>query len=404
MNLSRLQFEQIQRIASEQQATIVEYSLIGIRHKNSITRKHPGGELFIWVVHPDGHLDFRRVDIQPLIAASQAQISQIEPVYSVYKIHEALGLSGRTGQSARRNVQFLRRELRYFHRLLIAPIASLLPTDPNAHVIFIPQHALFLLPFCALQDNDGYYLIEKHTPIIAPSIQILERTHRQGQRSQDMNDKLLIVGNPLMPEIRTAVDQLPEKLSQLPNAQKEAEDIADLFHTEALTGAAATKPVVLERMLEARIIHLATHGLLDEILGMGLPGAIALAPTDDNPETMTDNMSLLTSEEILRLKLKALLVVLSACNTGKGRVTGDSIIGLSRSFIAAGVPSLIVSLWSVPDAPTAFLMTEFYQALQQKQDVAQALRSAMLITKKQHGNLAAWGAFTLIGESQTKVF
>ncbi|MEW6495485.1 MAG: CHAT domain-containing protein, partial [Cyanobacteriota bacterium] len=100
------------------------------------------------------------------------------------------------------------------------------------------------------------------------------------------------------------------------------------------------------------------------------------------------------------LKLNAELVVLSACNTGRGKITGDGVIGLSRSFISAGVPSVIVSLWAVPDAPTAFLMTEFYNNLQNNPDKAIALRQAMLTTMQQHPNPRAWAAFTLIGEAQ----
>lgn len=100
------------------------------------------------------------------------------------------------------------------------------------------------------------------------------------------------------------------------------------------------------------------------------------------------------------MKLNAELVVLSACDTGRGRITGDGVIGLSRSLITAGVPSVIVSLWSVPDAPTASLMTQFYQNLKQNPDKAQALRQAMLTTMKQHPNPRKWAAFTLIGEAE----
>ena len=100
------------------------------------------------------------------------------------------------------------------------------------------------------------------------------------------------------------------------------------------------------------------------------------------------------------LKLNAELVVLSACHTGQGEITGDGVIGLSRSLIAAGVPSAIVSLWAVPDTPTALLMTEFYRHLQQNPDKAQALRSAMLTTMKQYPEPINWAAFTLSGEAQ----
>ncbi len=100
------------------------------------------------------------------------------------------------------------------------------------------------------------------------------------------------------------------------------------------------------------------------------------------------------------MKLKAELVVLSACNTGRGTITGDGVIGLSRSLISAGVPSVVVSLWSVPDAPTATLMTDFYTALQHTPDKAQALRQAMLHTIKDHPEPRDWAAFTLIGETK----
>ncbi|MEP0857438.1 CHAT domain-containing protein [Trichocoleus sp. ST-U3] len=75
--------------------------------------------------------------------------------------------------------------------------------------------------------------------------------------------------------------------------------------------------------------------------------------------------------------LKAELVVLSAFDTGRGRITGDGVIRLSRVFISARVPSVQVSLWAIPAAPTSFLMTKFYNNLQGNPDRAAALRSAM---------------------------
>ena len=93
-------------------------------------------------------------------------------------------------------------------------------------------------------------------------------------------------------------------------------------------------------------------------------------------------------------------MVLSACDTGRGRISGDGVIGLSRSLISAGVPSVLVSLWSVPDAPTEQLMTEFYQNQQKNPDKAQALRQAMLKIMKKHPNPRDWAAFTLIGEAE----
>jgi CHAT domain-containing protein len=99
------------------------------------------------------------------------------------------------------------------------------------------------------------------------------------------------------------------------------------------------------------------------------------------------------------LQLNAELVVLSACDTGRGKITSDSVIGLSRSLILAGMSSVMVSLWSVPDAPTAELMAEFYQNWQERKlDNAQALRQAMLTIMKIHPNPRAWADFILIDE------
>jgi CHAT domain-containing protein len=196
-----------------------------------------------------------------------------------------------------------------------------------------------------------------------------------------------------MPFLAAQAGEPAEQLGSLPGAEQEATAIAPLLGTQAITGDRATKAAIVQRMPQERIIHLATHGLLDDFKGLGIPGAIALAPSGK------DN-GFLTADEILDLKLNAELVVLSACDTGRGRLTGDGVIGLSRSFIAAGVPSLVVSLWAVPDAPTAFLMTAFYQNLTQAPDKAQALRRAMLDTLKQYPDPKDWAAFTLIGEAE----
>jgi CHAT domain-containing protein len=119
---------------------------------------------------------------------------------------------------------------------------------------------------------------------------------------------------------------------------------------------------------------------------------VALAPSGQ------DN-GLLTSGEIFDLKLNVDLVVLSACDTGRGEITGDGVMGLSRSLIAAGAPSVVVSLWAVNDRSTSLLMSDFYRQLQTNPNKAQALRQSMLTTMKQYPNPSDWAAFTLVGES-----
>jgi CHAT domain-containing protein len=383
---------QIQQIAKDQNATLVEYSIINDEFQVGGKQQTKESELYIWVIKPTGEVTFRRADLKPLW---QQQSTTLEGLVSDSR--KSIGARGRgLGAVARVDEESQTNRLQQLHQLLIDPIADLLPTDPNARVVFIPQNTLFLVPFPALLDASSKYLVEKHTILTAPAIQVLEFTRQRRQFVPGEAKDVLVVGNPTMPRVSSGIGQPPQQLPSLPAAQQEATEIATLFNTQAITGNGATKAVVVQKMSQARVIHLATHGLLDYLkIFLGLPGAgaVALAPSGQ------DN-GLLTTEEILNLKLNAELVVLSACDTGNGKITGDGIIGLSRSLITAGVPSVIVSLWSVPDAPTAFLMTQFYKNLQQNPDKAQALRSAMLITMKQHPNPKDWAAFTLIGEAE----
>jgi len=394
--------QQIKQIAKEQNATLVEYSII----RNEA--------LYIWVIKPTGEITFRSVDIKSLdinlpeategtrVSAATGRRGLNEQYTAISEMirgtRDALGVSGdiTNQQAANRpnstpaEPRIIYPKLQQSYQLLIQPIADLLPADPNAAIIFIPHQSLFLVPFVALQDPAGQYLIEKHTILTAPAIQILQLTRQSRQKVRQLSlQNNLVVGNPTMPKIGNP----PRQLDPLPGSEQEAIIIAKLLNTQAITGSQATKSSIVQQMLKARIIHLATHGLLNEVKRRDLPGAIALAPSGNDD-------GLLTSSEILDLKLNAELVVLSACNTGRGKLTGDGVLGLSRALISAGVPSILVSLWFVPDDSTAELMAEFYRQLQQNPNKAQALRQAMLITMKMHPNPQDWAAFTLIGEAE----
>jgi CHAT domain-containing protein/tetratricopeptide (TPR) repeat protein len=388
---------EIKRISKAQNSTLVQYSIIYDGFKVAGKQEVKESELYIWVIKPTGEVTFRKADLKPLWQKENTTLDQI-----VTTSRESIGVRGTAFRgievSYNPDAPKAKNKLKRLHELLIDPIADLLPKNPNARVTFIPQSSLFLVPFPALQDKDGKYLIEKHTILTSPSIQVLDLTRKQKQRIGNkpiQGNNLLIVGNPTMPAVSPKIGESPRQLSALPGAELEANAIANLFKAKPLTGNQATETEVTKRLSQAKFIHLATHGLFNDI--QGLNSAIALAPGNKNNEK-TDG--LLTAGEILDLKLNAELVVLSACDTGRGKISGDGVIGLSRSLISAGTPSVLVSLWAVPDAPTAELMTEFYQNLQKSPDKAQALRQAMLKTMKQHPNPSAWAAFTLIGEAE----
>lgn len=374
--------EDIRKVAKEQNATIVQYSIII-------------SEIYIWVIKPTGEITFRKADLKPLWEKENTTLAEL-----VSNSRTQIGVRSRAagGLISSYNPKKANNRFKQLHSLLIKPIENLLPKNPDERVIFVPQGSLFLVPFPALQDAEGKYLIEKHTILTAPSIQVLDLTRKQRNRVSQIHQKsakqdILIVGNPTMPSVSPEIGAPPKQLPKLPGAENEAKAIAKLFNTKPLIGKDATETIVRQRFSEAKIIHLATHGLLDDFKDGSVPGAIALAPS------AKDN-GLLTANEIFDLQINADLVVLSACDTGQGKLTGDGVIGLSRSLISAGAPSVVVTLWTIPDNPTAMLMTEFYRQLQQNPDKARALRQAMLTTMKKHQNPRDWAAFTLIGEAK----
>ncbi|MDB9312875.1 CHAT domain-containing protein [Spirulina sp. CS-785/01] len=295
--------------------------------------------------------------------------------------------------------------LQKLHNLLIEPIADLLPNTANDAVIFIPDEDLFFVPFPALITPSGDYLIDHHTLSTAPSIQLLEATHQQktGTFATLQGENALIVGNPVMPDYYDLIARRVKSLDPLPHSQREAETIAQLLQTSPLLRDAANETAITEKMPQAKLLHFATHGLLDGFRGITRYnlGAVALAsdPNYDPQDPFnTANDGLLTAQEIYEMQLNADLVVLSACKTGLGRVTSDGIVGLSRAFINAGVPTVVMSLWDVPDAPTADLMTMFYENLQNGQNKAQAMREAMLRIKEEHPEPKHWAGFTVMGK------
>ncbi|WP_234406996.1 CHAT domain-containing protein, partial [Limnothrix sp. PR1529] len=333
-------------------------------------------------------------------------------------------------------------ELKRLYQLLIAPIAPQLPRDPNQRLVFVVQGATNLVPFAALQNPNGDYLVQTQTIATTPSLQVLAIAEQRRKTQTPAAQPGLVVGNPvLMPEVPAGPDGQRERLAPLPGAETEAQAVAQMLGVQPLLTDQATKSAIVAEMPNQRILHFATHGVLDldanlnefgrprdpnapkarrggvivspgsviiggnvtvngnnanlALAGEGVvqpavPGLLALAPSrgDDG---------LLRAAEIATMRLQAQLVVLSACNTGRGRITGDGVMGLARSFLVAGVPTVVASLWKVPDNPTKTLMIAFYQALQRNPDTAVALRSAMLETIKQHPNPRDWSAFITVG-------
>ena len=384
--------EKIREIAKTQNATLVEYSLIDSSPRFATLGKVSATELLIWVVQPTGEVALRQLDLKELQTKDlQYQQHSDRPEYISYLLDKTKKsiLTEQVNPGNDSSPQ-----LKQLHQLLIEPIAGLLPKDSNARIIFIPHRELFLVPFPALLDADGKYLIEKHTISIAPSIQILDSTYQLQQKNAGIVKDIMVVGDP------TIAEEIKQRygLDSEPVFEQEANEVANLLNAEAIIGEQAKKETILNQLPQARIVHLSTHGQFDEDQGLG--SFIVLAPS-------ANNNGLLTAEEIIAeygsskgTPLRAELIVLSACRTAQGKITGDGVIGLSRSLIAAGVPSAVISLWSVDANSSIPLMKAFYKNLQQNPDKALALSQAMRSTMKKYPQPGDWAAFTLIGEAK----
>ncbi len=385
--------DRIAKIARSLPATLVSYSLLYDDDRShwlgrlSFGREQPyihASILYIWAIQPTGEIGFRSVDLRQLWQTQRLSLAGL-----VRGTRDCLNSSKNCASGSPEAY------LEQLYGFLIEPIADLLPDNPQDKLIVIPQDFLFLVPFAALKQPSGEFVLDRHTLAIAPSIQALELfadreacpvgTYREVADTR--TDRMLAVGNPTMVKIRPNFGEPPQPLPDLPQSQQEAEAIAKLFATQAMTGDRATKAEILAKMPEARWIHLATHGFLSDV--EGIPCAIALAPAG------SQESGLLTARELFGLRLNAELAVLSGCDTGKGDLWGDGVVGLIRGFMAAGVPNVMLSLWSIQSEAKTGLMLEFYRQLRQHGDMARALRGAMLAMREQFPHPRDWAAFAL---------
>jgi CHAT domain-containing protein/Tfp pilus assembly protein PilF len=190
---------------------------------------------------------------------------------------------------------------------------------------------------------------------------------------------------------------LREGLSALPAAQKEVKGLQQYFEGVFLLGENANEANFKQTAETYGVLHLAMHGLLNE----KNPILSSLAFTENGDSTQ-DNF--LQAYEISQMQLNAQLVVLSACETGYGKFQqGEGVMSLARSFMYAGAPSLLVSLWQVNDASTSLVMQSFYKHLAKGMTKSAALRQAKLdyinaVKDPMVAHPAFWSPFILIGD------
>ncbi|MBL8167873.1 MAG: CHAT domain-containing protein [Acidobacteria bacterium] len=281
------------------------------------------------------------------------------------------------------------------YQILIEPLEPFLSDKQT--VCVVPDKILHSLPFAALFSvRHRKFLVETHALVTAPSASVfllcIERARHQGLGK---NGQMLAVGNPQFDPIAYP------QLSDLAAATGEAIQVAANYsHHHTLTAEQATEEAVKSAIKRAAIIHLATHGVIDERSWANSRLVLAKSFTENGED------GALRAYEIAQMRLPtARLIVLSACQSNVGRVyRGEGVIGLSRAFLSAGAPSVVASFWAVDSDISAILMTDFHKQLR-TYSVSQALRRAQLnllnSNNLQHRHPYYWAAFSTFGADLT---
>jgi len=401
-----LTLQQIQSTVLDEDTLLLEYSLGEERS-------------YLWAVTKTSITSYelpKRADIETLARSFYEQTGKQK-----LPEHRGLGVTPRTDTTE------LTAQL---SQMLLSPVAGQLG---EKRLLIVSDGALQFLPFGALpapdtlgNDNNPVPLIVKHEIVNLPSASTLAviRQDTNGRKKApktvavladpvfSSNDERVRAkpSVPLQSATPTDVDtlaltraalEISATFNRLPYTRTEADSILTLAPAaEAMQAldfsanrAAATNP----QLSQYRIVHFATHGILDSV-NPELSGVV-LSLFD---EKGTPQNGFLRLNDIFNLNLPAELIVLSACETGLGQeVKGEGMIGLTRGFMYAGAPRVVVSLWSVDDQGTSELMSRFYKKmLQEGQKPATALRAAQIemLQEQRWQDPYYWAAFTLQGD------
>jgi CHAT domain-containing protein/Tfp pilus assembly protein PilF len=290
--------------------------------------------------------------------------------------------------------------------LLLKPAQSLL--SGKSSLVIVPDDRLWELPFQALLDEGDRYVIERSAVSYAPSLTVLRemRARSDKRRAEAAASTLLALGNPFIGQgtvERARLTLRDEKLSPLPEAEDEVRALGRLYgarRSKVYIGAEAREDRLKAEAGQARILHFATHGVLNN--AAPLYSYLALAQGDKNED------GLLEAWELMQLDLKADLAVLSACETARGRTSaGEGVIGLTWALFVAGAPATLVSQWEVESASTRDLMLGFHRQLQAPRAAgrltkAESLRRAALKLMKnpETNHPFYWAGFVLVGDGR----
>ncbi|MER6572793.1 CHAT domain-containing tetratricopeptide repeat protein [Streptomyces sp. NPDC001093] len=374
--------DRIRRLAARTGATVLLYAT----HFDLADAGFPAvvpGALHLWAVLPDGRIRHHTApDFDPSVSGGP------EPRDAA----EAVRLLERQAGDERVRAEWA--------RVLLEPVADLLPRGSGARLVVVPQRSLWSVPFGALPLPGGEPLIERCSVTLVPSLHALEMLTVEDAWAAGppggAPEDVLVVGGVEDGVAPAPLDGSPQPLPVV--ARHTAEAVAALHGAKPMTGR-VTVPAVLARLGTADLLHFSCHGLVDTRLRLDQPpGALALTPVHDTGAAASpEEQGQLTTPLITATPTRARLAVLACCATGQGLITMDGVLGPVRAFLAAGVPTVVGTLWEVPEGPTHEVMVRFHTELRAGGDPAEALRRAVLQARRDWELPEIWAAFTLVG-------
>ncbi|MFM8535646.1 MAG: CHAT domain-containing protein, partial [Acidimicrobiia bacterium] len=273
----------------------------------------------------------------------------------------------------------------------------------KSHLVIVPDGPLWRVPFQALRTPRDTFLIEERAVSYAPSVSALAALDQRRRSRAPRQPYLLAVGDPVLADIAESKTRGPIK-GRLPQAAREVKALGQLYgdtRSRVLVAEQATESSLRENLGLASVIHVATHGVLDDISPMY--SHVRLAPKHGKS---SGDDGRLEAWELMNLQLDVDLAILSACETARGPVgDGEGVIGLSWSLFAAGASAAVVSQWEVDSASTTALMIAFHERLLlsprdgRKAAAPEALRVAAtrLMRSAAYRHPFYWAGFVVIG-------
>ena len=368
-------------------------------------------QVLLWVLKTNGDICFRNTDEMKVDTLIAEQVCEVEGIFkkgaACFGVLPAANCEDRSlddnvttslHEESQTNLRGdetkdTGRSHHLCYEWIVAPVVDLL-TEPE--IIIVPDRFSYRVPFAALRDGPaGKYLSEKYRIRIVPSLTTL-RLIQECPADYHSQTDALVAGDPTVGKVH--YNGRLTDIKPLFCANKEAEMVGQLLGVQPLLGSRATKHAVLQAIPSVSLIHLAAHGNAER-------GEIALSPQYTCNSTPQEEDYLLTMSDIEGVQVRAKLVVLSCCHSGRGLVKKEGVIGIARAFLASGARSVLVASWAVEDEATSKLMKHFYKHLVRGESSSDSLHQAVQwLRSNGFPRPFQWAPFVLMGDNVTFYF